>query len=74
MKIRYCEKKMIEFFDLECDCMEWHYNEFGEIVCEVNGNYGGECWPGVPGCPLVCEVLGMDPEIVIVDKEVINEN
>lgn len=73
MKLRYCEKKMIYFSDLEADCESWHYDKSGAIVCDAETEQIIDCWPGNPGCPLVCEVLSMDPEIVVVDKEVTDE-
>lgn len=71
MKLRYCEKKEIYFDDLSGKCNVWHYDEFGQVICESEENNITVCWPGSPGCPLVCDVLSMDPDVVIVDKEMI---
>jgi hypothetical protein len=55
MNLRYCEKKLSEFQYIEDTCEEFHFDEFGEVICEVGSNNGGDCYPW--DCPR-CDFIG----------------
>ena len=74
LKLRFIEKKEFDFCDIESDCENWHHDGYGEIVCEVEENAGGPCWPWeCPLCNFVrdMEFNGVDIELVEKIKEVV---
>jgi hypothetical protein len=55
MGLRWIEKYESDFWDIWGNCSESHHDEFGEDVCEVGENDGGNCYPWE--CPL-CNFVG----------------